>query len=155
MKAGEFLKKIRLEKNLSLRQMSYKTNLSHTFISEIEKGKLNGALSSHEKILNALELAAEEKAKFYKLSELEKLPQNIRMNIIEMENKIKKLEKELEQCKNQLNVENNSNNGHIIVGDRNKINNSYAGTALCKELGELDEKQKEKVLKFINDYIKN
>lgn len=155
MKAGEFLKKIRLEKNLSLRQMSYKTNLSHTFISEIEKGKLNGALSSQEKILNALELTAEEKAKFYKLSELEKLPQNIRMNIIEMENKIKKLEKELEQCKNQLNVENNSNNGHIIVGDRNKINNSYAGTALCKELGELDEKQKEKVLKFINDYIKN
>ena len=155
MKAGEFLKKIRLEKNLSLRQMSYKTNLSHTFISEIEKGRLNGALSSQEKILNALELTAEEKAKFYKLSELEKLPQNIRMNIIEMENKIKKLEKELEQCKNQLNVENNSNNGHIIVGDRNKINNSYAGTALCKELGELDEKQKEKVLKFINDYIKN
>ncbi|MGL5904348.1 MAG: helix-turn-helix domain-containing protein, partial [Cetobacterium sp.] len=45
MKAGEFLKKIRLEKKLSLRQMSYKTNLSHTFISEIEKGKLNGALS--------------------------------------------------------------------------------------------------------------
>ncbi len=155
MKAGEFLKKIRLEKKLSLRQMSYKTNLSHTFISEIEKGKLNGTLSSQEKILNALELTTEEKQKFYKLSELEKLPSNIRMDIIEMENEIQRLKKELEECKNQLNVENNSNNGHIIVGDGNKINHSYAGTELCKELNELSEKEKEKVLKFINDYIKN
>lgn len=155
MKAGEFLKKIRLEKNLSLRQMSYKTNLSHTFISEIEKGKLNGTLSSQEKILNALELTTEEKQTFYKLSELEKLPPNIRMDIIEMESEIQRLKKELEECKSQLNVENNSNNGHIIVGDGNKINHSYAGTELCKELNELSEKEKEKVLKFINDYIKN
>ncbi|MGL5901622.1 MAG: hypothetical protein ACRCZO_02965 [Cetobacterium sp.] len=52
-----------------------------------------------------------------------------------------------------MNVENNSNNGHIIVGDGSKINHSYAGTELCKEMNELS--QKEKVLKFINDYIKN
>ncbi len=154
MKAGDYLKLKRKERKLSLRQLSYKTNLSHTFISEIEKGKLNGTLSSQEKILNALELTTEEKQKFYKLSELEKLPPNIRTEIIEMENKIQRLKKELEECRNQRNIESNNNNGHIIVGDGNKINHSYTGTELSKEMSELSEKQKEKVLKFINEYIK-
>ncbi|MEG3013390.1 MAG: helix-turn-helix transcriptional regulator [Cetobacterium sp.] len=155
MKSGEFLKKIRLEKKLSLRQISYKTKLSHTFISEIEKGKLNGTLSSQEKILDALELTTDEKQEFYKLSELEKLPPNIKTNMMEMEKEILLLKKEIEEYKKKMSVENNSNNGHIIVGNGNNIKSSYAGTELCKELSELSEKDKEKVLKFINDYIKN
>lgn len=154
MKSGDFLKKIRTRKKLSLRQMAYKTELSHTFISEIEKGKLKGTLDTQEKILNALEVSKEEKEMFYKLSKYESLPLDIRNDIEDMEKEINRLKNELESCREELNIYNNSNNGHIIVGNRNNIKNSYAGTELCKELSGLDEKQKAKVLKFINDYIK-
>ena len=94
MKSGEFLKKLRIERKLSLRQMSYKTELSHTFISEIEKGNLNGRLDSQEKILNALEVTTLQKQFFYRLSKLESLPSDIRLEIETMENEIKLLKKE-------------------------------------------------------------
>lgn len=156
MKAGDYLKLKRNEKKFSLRQMAYKTGLSHTYISDIEKGSLIGTSETHEKIMESLNLTSDEKQFFYNLLiKSGSLPKYIedKIHFLEAENDL--LKKELKECRNQLNIESNSNNDHIIVGDRNKINNSYAGTALCKELGELDEKQKEKVLKFINDYIKN
>ena len=156
MKAGDYLKLKRNEKKLSLRQMAYKTGLSHTYISDIEKSALTGTSETHEKIMESLSLTSDEKQFFYDLLiKSGSLPKYIEDKIYFLETENDFLKKELEQYKSQLNVENNSNNGHIIVGDGNKINNSYAGTELCKELNELSEKEKEKVLKFINDYIKN
>ena len=106
--------------------------------------------------MESLSLTSDEKQFFYDLLiKSGSLPKYIEDKIYFLETENDFLKKELEQYKSQLNVENNSNNGHIIVGDGNKINNSYAGTELCKELNELNEKEKEKVLKFINDYIKN
>ncbi len=150
MEYGEFLKIKREELGLSTRALGKKANVSGSYISMIENNKLNNPPSDDvlEELFKALKLTNTEIEILYKLIDEKILPQRVK-------NKIKKLEKELNDCKNQLNVENNSNNGHIIVGDGNKINNSYAGTELCKELNELSEKEKEKVLKFINDYIKN
>ena len=155
MKAGEYLKLKRNEKGLSLRQMSYKTGLSHTYISDIEKGNLVGTSETHEKIMESLNFTYDENQMFYDLlikSGL--LPKYIvdKVSLLESENNI--LKKQLEECKKELSIENNSNNGHIIVGNKNTIKNSYAGTELGKELNELSEKEKEKVLKFINEYIK-
>lgn len=149
MEYGEFLKIKREELGLSTRALGKKANVSGSYISMIENNKLNNPPSDDvlEELSKALKLTNIEIEILYKLIDEKILPQRVK-------NKIKKLEKELNDCKNQLNVENNSNNGHIIVGDGNKINNSYAGTELCKELNELNEKQKEKVLKFINEYIK-
>ena len=148
MKIGEYLKLKRKERELSLRQLSYKTGLSHTYISDIEKGSLVGTNETHEKILQGLNFTEEEKNYFYDLMfENEVLPKHIN-------EKIKKLEIELKECKEKLNIQNNSNNGHIIVGSSNSIKNSYAGTELCNEMRELTEIQREKVLKFINEYIK-
>lgn len=150
MEYGEFLKIKREELGLSTRGLGKKANVSGSYISMIENNKLNNPPSDDvlEELSKALKLTNTEIEILYKLIDEKILPQRVK-------NKIKKLEKELNDCKNQLNVENNSNNGHIIVGDGNKINHSYAGTELCKELNELSEKEKEKVLKFINDYIKN
>lgn len=149
MEYGEFLKIKREELGLSTRALGKKANVSGSYISMIENNKLNNPPSDDvlEELSKALKLTNTEIEILYKLIDEKILPQRVK-------DKIKKLEKELNDCKNQLNVENNSNNGHIIVGDGNKINHSYAGTELCKELNELSEKEKEKVLKFINDYIK-
>lgn len=155
MKAGDYLKLKRNEKKLSLRQMAYKTGLSHTYISDIEKGSLMGTTETHEKIMGSLNLSFDEKQFFYNLLiKSGSLPKYIEDKIYFLETENELLRKELEECRNQLNIESNSNNGHIIVGDGNKINHSYAGTELCKEMNELSEIQKEKVLKFINEYIK-
>lgn len=150
MEYGEFLKIKREELGLSTRALGKKANVSGSYISMIENNKLNNPPSDDvlEELSKALKLTNAEIEILHKLIDEKILPQRVK-------DKIKKLEKELNDCKNQLNVENNSNNGHIIVGDGNKINHSYAGTELCKELNELSEKEKEKVLKFINDYIKN
>lgn len=150
MEYGEFLKIKREELGLSTRALGKKANVSGSYISMIENNKLNNPPSDDVlgELSKALKLTNIEIEILHKLIDEKILPQRVK-------DKIKKLEKELNDCKNQLNVENNSNNGHIIVGDGNKINHSYAGTELCKELNELSEKEKEKVLKFINDYIKN
>lgn len=147
MEYGEFLKTKREKLGLSTRGLGKKANISGSYISMIENNKLNNPPSDDvlEELSRALKLTNIEKEILYKLIDDKILPQRIK-------NKIKKLEKELEQYKNQLSVENNS---HIRVGERIKINNSYVDSELYKEIKDLDEKQKEKVLKFINDYIKN
>ncbi len=149
MEYGAFLKIKREELGLSTRALGKKASVSGSYISMIENNKLNNPPSDDvlEELSKALKLTNTEIEMLYKLIDEKILPQRVK-------NKIKKLEKELNDCRNQLNVENNSNNGHIIVGDGNKINHSYDGTELCKELNGLSEKQKEKVLKFINEYIK-
>lgn len=73
---GKFLKQKRIEKNLSLRQMSYKTGFSHSYISDIEK-EVSSKKETIEKIIEVLELTSEERA--FVLQELEylKTPKNV------------------------------------------------------------------------------
>lgn len=54
--------------------------------------------------------------------------------------------------KHSINIQNNSNNGSITV----QVNyyNSCIEYNIYKELAELNQEQKEKVLKFIREYIK-
>ncbi|MGL5049513.1 MAG: helix-turn-helix domain-containing protein [Fusobacteriaceae bacterium] len=149
MKYSEFLKSKRIELGYSTRKLGSKIGVSGSYISLVENAKTTTPPTEEmlKKMVEGLKLTPKEESVLYDLIDKEVLPQRVK-------NKLEKLEKELSDCRNQLNIESNSNNGHIIVGDGNKINHSYAGTELCKELNELSEKQRGKVLKFINEYIK-
>ena len=147
---GNYINQLREERGIGFNQLALMSSLNVRTLNDILNAKIKKINPFYLK-----RIARVLKVDYKELYRIVGYLDNNDLYEIDSSEKIKKLEKELEECKKQLNVENNNNNGHIIVGDRNKINNSYAGTALCKELGELDEKQKEKVLKFINDYIKN
>ena len=149
MKFFEFLKLKRIELGYSTRQLGGKVLLSGSYISLVENGKTSTPPTEEtlEKLVISLKLTELEKEKLYKMVDDQVLPQRLKTKITNLEN-------ELKNSKKQLNIQNNTNNGHIVVGNKNTIKNSYAGTELGKELNELSEKEKEKVLKFINEYIK-
>lgn len=147
---GNYINQLREERGIGFNQLALMSNLNVRTLNDILNAKIKKINPFHLK-----RIARILKVDYKELYRIVGYLDNDDLSDINTSEEIKKLRKELEECKRQLSVENNSNNGHIIVGDKNKINNSYTGTALCKELGELDEKQKEKVLKFINDYIKN
>lgn len=113
----------------------------------IENNKLNNPPSDDvlEKLCKVLKLSETEIDYLYKLVDEKTLPKRVQIKIKELDNEIEQLKIELKKCNNQLNIKNNNNNGHIIVGSGNNIKySSYAGTELCKELNELDDKQREK-----------
>jgi repressor LexA len=60
MSFGKFLKEKRMKKNLTLRQMAYKTGFSHTYISDIEK-EVAAKPETIGIIADVLELTEEEK----------------------------------------------------------------------------------------------
>ena len=146
---GEYLKKVRETKGLGLNQLALKIETTSSLISKLENG-LTQKISPFllQEISEGLKIDYKE---LYKI--IDYLDENDFNEKLYIE-KIKNLEDELKECNEKLTIQNNSNNGHIIVGSSNNIKNSYAGTELCNELRELDERQREKVLKFINDYIK-
>ncbi|MBR8701295.1 MULTISPECIES: XRE family transcriptional regulator [unclassified Fusobacterium] len=123
MKAGEYIKSIRKQRGLSLRQVAYKTGLSHTYISDIEKGNLVGTNETHEKILSGLNFNEQEKNHFYQLLIEDKA---VPPYIVE---KIKKLEKEIEN----LNKDSITN---VHVTEKNKkipvFSNICAGNGGCE-----------------------
>lgn len=51
---GERIKRLRIEKNLTLKNISEKTDLSISFISQLEHGKTSATLESFKKISDAL-----------------------------------------------------------------------------------------------------
>lgn len=126
MKIGEFLKEKRLEKNLSLRQVAYKTGLSHTYISDIEKGNLLGTNETQEKIMIALNFTEEEKNFFYSLLiEDDSIPNFITEKMNKFEIEIEKLKKENKKLKEQIIIKNNNNIGDIMVGSTKNICTSF------------------------------
>ena len=139
MKAGKYIKLKRKEKNLSLRQVAYKTGLSHTYISDIEKGNLIGTNETHEKIISGLNFSEDEKNFFYNLMMQDNtLPKYI----IE---EIEKLKKENEKLKEQIIVKNNNNNGDIIIGN----NISKAIASIDEELKGLNDAE----IQLVKNYI--
>ncbi|WP_319201304.1 XRE family transcriptional regulator [uncultured Ilyobacter sp.] len=88
MNFGEFLKNKRIEKGYSLRQLSYKIGLSHSYISEIEKGIFTKR-ETVEKIMDALELKKSEKEYIYKEMDFQKSPESIKKEIGELRNALK------------------------------------------------------------------
>ncbi|MGL5931901.1 MAG: helix-turn-helix domain-containing protein [Cetobacterium sp.] len=147
---GNYINQLREERGIGFNQLALMSNLNVRTLNDILNAKIKKINPFHlKRIARVLKIDYKE---LYRIVGYLDNGDLFDINTIE---EIKKLRKELEECRNQLNIESNSNNGHIIVGDGNKINHSYAGTELCKEMNELSEKEKEKVLKFINDYIKN
>lgn len=146
---GEYLKKIREKKGLGLNQLALKIETTSSLISKLENG-LTQKISPFllQEISEGLKIDYKELYKIIGYLDENDFNENLYME------KIKSLEDELKECNEKLNIQNNSNNGHIIVGSSNNIKNSYVGTELCNEMRELSEKQREKVLKFINEYIK-
>lgn len=153
-KLGQYIKRIREEKGLGLNQLAVKIEIVSSLLSKLENG-LTQKISPFllKKISEGLKIDYKELYKIIGyLDEEDFIDGKLKK---EYENKIKELEEKLKEYKIQTTIENNSNNGHIIVGNGNNIKSSYTGTELSKELSELSKKDKEKVSKFINNYIKN
>ncbi|WP_373078062.1 helix-turn-helix domain-containing protein [Fusobacterium varium] len=129
MTIGEFLKKKRAEKNLSLRQLAYKVNLSHTNISDIEKGNIKKE-ESILKIIAALNLTYLEKEEALRLLINDTTPEELRDEVLNM--------------KKGLIIQGNSNNGDIMVGSTKK---TY--TTIDEDLKGLDENEIQQVKTYI------
>lgn len=150
MKAGEYIKIKRREKNMSLRQVAYKTGLSHTYISDIEKGNLIGTTETHEKIISGLNFTAEEKKAFYNLLiEDRALPKYIIEKLNATEKEIKLLKNENKKLKDQIIIKNNNNIGDIMVGSTKNI---Y--TSIDEDLKGLNENEIQLVKNYIA-FLKN
>ncbi|MGX6591749.1 helix-turn-helix domain-containing protein [Cetobacterium ceti] len=134
MKYYEFLKLKRIELGYSTRQLGSKIFLSGSYISLVENGKTTTPPTEEtlDKLVIALKLTEKEKEKLYNLIDNEVLPERLKKKIKELEKKI--------------NEQNKSNNEYKIISDEDK--------KIINELGKLTKKQKEKVLKFIDEYIK-
>lgn len=147
MKNGEFLKEKRLEKKLSLRQLAYKTGLSHTYISDIEKGNLIGTTETHEKIMSALNFTNNERETFYNLLlEDETFPKYVYEKLKNSQDEIEMLKTENIKLKQQITVSNNNNVGNISVGN---VNVSTNGNNSAISLEGLSPEQIEEVKKYI------
>lgn len=101
MRAGEYLRILREKKDMSLRQVSIKSGVSHTQIADVEKGINFGTREKLEMILSALRLTEKEKNKFFELQDFEKTPENIK-------EKLEKLMKENNELKKNICIGENS-----------------------------------------------
>lgn len=137
MTSGELLKQIRKEQDLSLRAVSLLTGVSHTQISDLEKGVNFGTIEKIEKILNGLKVSEDLKKQYYALRDLERTPDNIKL---EIEN----LKKEIARLQNNYVIQNNSNAGDIMVGSTKKI---Y--TSIDEDLKGLSEDE----IQLVRNYI--
>ncbi len=137
MTSGELLKQIRKEQDLSLRAVSLLTGVSHTQISDLEKGVNFGTIEKIEKILNGLKVSEDLKKQYYALRDLERTPDNIKL---EIEN----LKKEIARLQNNCVIQNNSNAGDIMVGSAKKI---Y--TSIDEDLKGLSEDE----IQLVRNYI--
>lgn len=145
MKAGEYLHLKRKEKKLSLRQVAYKTGLSHTYISDIEKGNLIGTNETHEKLISGLNFTDDEKNFFYNLLiEDNTLPHFIAEKIKSSKKEIEKLEAENQELKEQIIIQHNSNAGDIMVGS---TKNTY--TSIDEDLRGLNDDE----IQLVKNYI--
>jgi transcriptional regulator with XRE-family HTH domain len=127
MKSGEFLRKKRLEKNLSLRQLAYKSGLSHSYIADIEKGNLIGTTETREKIMSALNLNKEEQEEFYFLTlENSELPDFVLEQFKQLQTELKTLRSENISLKQKITVQNNNNIGTISIGNTNMSSSNSA-----------------------------
>ncbi|MFK4784758.1 helix-turn-helix domain-containing protein [Fusobacterium sp. MFO224] len=83
MESGFYLRELRNNKKFSLRSLSIKSGVSHTQISDLEKGINFGTVEKLEKILKALGATEEQKMKFYYLRDYEKTPETIKKELNE------------------------------------------------------------------------
>lgn len=145
MTSGELLKKIRKEQNLSLRAVSLLAGVSHTQISDLENNVNFGTVEKIEKILNSLQMTDELKEQYYTLRDLERTPESIKQELI-------KLKKEIEKLRSNTIIQNNHNNGDVVIGKNEKY--YYNSTNDELDLSGLDEKDIEDVKKYI-EFLKS
>ncbi len=137
MTIGEFLKEKRKEKGLSLRQLAYKIKLSHTNIADIEKGVVKKE-SSILRILGGLNLTSEENEKALELLVKDTIPEELQDEVLAL--------------KKTLIIQNNHNNGDVVIGKNEK--HYYNSTNDELDLSGLDEKDIEDVKKYI-EFLKS
>ena len=145
MTSGQLLKRIRKEQNLSLRAVSLLSGVSHTQISDLENNVNFGTIEKIEKILNSLHVSESLREQYYTLRDLERTPESIKHELI-------KLKKEIEQLKSNPIIQNNHNNGDVVIGKNEK--HYYNSTNDELDLSGLDEKDIEDVKKYI-EFLKS
>lgn len=145
MTSGQLLKRIRKKQNLSLRAVSLLSGVSHTQISDLENNVNFGTIEKIEKILNSLHVSESLREQYYTLRDLERTPESIKHELI-------KLKKEIEQLKSNPIIQNNHNNGDVVIGKNEK--HYYNSTNDELDLSGLDEKDIEDVKKYI-EFLKS
>lgn len=59
-KIGQRIKELRIERGYSQQELSYRSNIDRTYITQVENGKRNISIINIEKIANALEISMKE-----------------------------------------------------------------------------------------------
>lgn len=86
---GQRLKKLRLERGLSIRALAQQSGLSHPFVSSVERDATNPSVSSLKKLLDVVEITmsnffaekvSPQRAAFYKPHELTELADGTRLS---------------------------------------------------------------------------
>ena len=134
MRAGEFLKSLREKKESSLRRVSIRAGVSHTQISDLEKGVNLGTKEKNLKVLKAVDATEEDIEYFFLLQDYEKTPERI---ITEL-----KKYKKISEYKSSQFIENLEEVTQLDI-------------ELGKELLSLTNSDKEKVLIFIQKILKH
>lgn len=128
MKYYNFIRDKRNTLGYSTRELGEKVGVSGSYISMIENDKISNPPSEEvlRKLCIELKFTDEEIKKFYELLDIDLLPERVI-------NQIKELKKEISNHKKKI---------------------SPLEYELHKEFEDLNDEQKEKVLKFIREFIK-
>lgn len=146
MTAGEYVKEKRKELKISLRQLAYKIDMSHTNISDFEKGFIRKK-DTLSKILDGLKLNNKDREKAFELLGEDEFSIRAKMKIIELKKEIDNLKMKLFEAELDK-----SNSNRLDSG--NKDNDGVIDKEFNSEFSSLNKKDKEKVLMFIKEFIK-
>lgn len=91
---GNFIKEKRLENNITVRGLALKTGISNAYLSQIETSFLDNPPSDEKiiKIARALNMTDGDKILLLHLAALERTPEMIKKEYLEMKNKLTKIE---------------------------------------------------------------
>ncbi|MGL5055048.1 MAG: S24 family peptidase [Fusobacteriaceae bacterium] len=104
MNVGKYVKEKRIQLGISLRQLSYKIGMSHTNISDFEKGQIKKK-DTLIRIIDGLRLTADERSKAFELFGEDEISPKIKSQIIELKeenNVLKQENNELKELKENL-----------------------------------------------------
>lgn len=136
---GDYIETLRNNKKLGFNQLALKSGVNVRTLNEIIYGKAKRVNPFHlQKIAKALNVDYRD---FYRIVEY-----------LEEDDEIEQLKKEIEQLKSNTIIQNNHNNGDMVIGKNEK--HYYNSTNDELDLSELDEKDIEDVKKYI-EFLKN
>lgn len=139
IKLGEYINSLREKRKLGFNQLALKSGVNVKSLNEIVYGKAKKVNPFHlQKIARALNTDYKD---FYRI-----------VDYLEKDDEVEQLKKEIEELKSNLIIQNNHNNGDVVIGKNEK--HYYNSTNDELDLSGLDERDIEDVKKYI-DFLKS